>query len=101
MQRGLASGNRHRLVHFRSVHTWNRPTVSAQTSLGEKLGRVVNVIIDDADPVDAKVHSVDETGVELVQIKPGAKKGMPTKYSAPAHYTYQQLSNAVVQVQLK
>ena len=67
----------------------------------KNLGRVVNVIIDDADPVDAKVHSVDETGVELVQIKPGAKKGMPAKYSAPAHYAYEQLSNAIVQVQLK
>ncbi len=67
----------------------------------KNLGRVVNVIIDDAGPVDAKIHSVDETGVELVQITPGAKKGMPEKYSAPAHYTYKQLSNAIVQVQLK
>lgn len=78
----------------------DRPLVR-QHHWEKNLGRVVNVIIDDADPVDAKVHSVDETGVELVQITPGAKKGMPAKYSAPAHYTYQQLSNAVVQVQLK
>jgi len=67
----------------------------------KNLGRIVHVIIDDAEPVDAKIHSVDESGVELVRITPGAKKGMPAKYSAPAHYAYEQLSNAIVQVQLK
>lgn len=67
----------------------------------KNLGRVVNVVIDGAEPIDAKIHSTDDDGVELVQIIPGAKKGMPAKYAAPEHYNYAQLSNAIVQVQLK
>lgn len=67
----------------------------------KNLGRIVNVRIDDAEPIDAKIHSVDADGVELVVLTPGAKKGMPPKYAAPVHYSYEQLSNATVQVQLK
>ena len=67
----------------------------------KNLGRVVNVRIDDAEPIDAKIHSVDVDGVELVVLTPGAKKGMPPKYAAPVHYTYDRLTNAIVQVQLK
>lgn len=67
----------------------------------KNLGRIVSVVIDGAEPIDAKIHSVDDDGVELVRIIPGAKKGMPPKHSAPAHYQYEQLSNAIVQVQLK
>lgn len=78
----------------------DRPLVR-QHHWEKNLGRVVNVVIDDGEPIDAKIHSVDDTGVELVRIIPGAKKGMPVKYADPAHYTYEQLSNAIVQVQLK
>ncbi len=67
----------------------------------KNLGREINVMIDDAEPTDAKIHSVDAAGVELVLITPGAKKGMPPKYAPPRHYAYDQLSNAIVQVQLK
>lgn len=67
----------------------------------KNLGRVVNVTIDDGEARDAKIHSVDATGVELVLISPGAKKGMPPQYAPPAYFTFEQLSNAIVQVQLK
>src|SRR5699024_2932121 len=67
----------------------------------KNLGRVVNVQIDGAEPTDAKIHRVDADGVELVLITPGAKKGMPAKHAPPKHYDYNQLSNAIVQVQLK
>lgn len=67
----------------------------------KNLGRIVSVSIDDDEPTQAKIHSVDAHGVELVVITPGAKKGMPAKYAAPAHYGFEQLTNAVVQVQLK
>lgn len=67
----------------------------------KNLGRVINVNIDSGEPVDAIIHSIAEDGVELVLITPGAKKGMPDKRSRPAHYGYEQLSNAIVQVQLK
>lgn len=67
----------------------------------KNLGRVVNVVIDGEAPVDAKIHSIDDDGVELVRIIPGAKKGMPAKHAAPEHYNFAQLSNAIVQVQLK
>ena len=66
----------------------------------KNLGRIVSVIIDD-EPKEAKIHSVDAQGVELVLITPGAKKGMPAKYAAPVHYDFERLTNAVVQVQLK
>ena len=67
----------------------------------KNLGRIVAVNVEDAGPIEAKIHSVDDDGVALVRITPGAKKGMPAKYAEPAHYAYEQLSNAVVQVQLK
>lgn len=67
----------------------------------KNLGRVVNVRIDDQEATDAKIHDVNADGVELSIITPGAKKGMPAKYAKPEHYTYEQLSNAIVQVQLK
>ncbi|GAA2037109.1 hypothetical protein GCM10009720_17130 [Yaniella flava] len=67
----------------------------------KNLGRIINVAIDGGEPVEAKIHSVHDDGVELTLITPGAKKGMPVKYSEPEHYGYEQLSNAVVQVQLK
>ncbi|WP_022869196.1 ribosome maturation factor RimP [Yaniella halotolerans] len=78
----------------------DRPLVR-QHHWEKNLGRVVNVMIDGDEPIDAKIHSVDGDGVELVQVIPGAKKGMPVKYSDPQHYRYEQLSNAIVQVQLK
>lgn len=67
----------------------------------KNLGRIITVIIDGDQSVEAKIHSVDAEGVELALITPGAKKGMPSKYAAPVHYDYHRLSNAVVQVQLK
>src|SRR5699024_8724280 len=78
----------------------DRPLVR-QHHWEKNLGRVVNVVIDGDEPVDAKVHNVDGNGVDLVRIIPGAKKGMPVKYSDPQYYRYEQLSNAIVQVQLK
>ncbi len=67
----------------------------------KNLGRIVNVSIDGAEPTDAQILSVDAEGVELVVLTPGAKKGMPPKRSAPAYYTYDRLTNATIQVQLK
>lgn len=67
----------------------------------KNLGRIVSVQIDHAETTEAKIHSVDAEGVELVLVTPGAKKGMPAKYAAPKHYAYDRLSNAIVQVQLK
>lgn len=67
----------------------------------KNLGRIIKVVIDAGEPVDAKIHSVNDDGVELTLITPGAKKGMPAKYTEPEHFGYEQLSNAVVQVQLK
>lgn len=67
----------------------------------KNLGRHVRVTIDDGDAVEAKIYAADVAGVELGIITPGAKKGMPPKQGKPAHYSYDQLSHAVVQVQLK
>lgn len=67
----------------------------------KNLGRQVRLIIDDGEPVEAKIFAVDTTGVELGIITPGVKKGMPAKQGAPKHYNYDQLRHAVVQVQLK
>lgn len=67
----------------------------------KNLGRIVHVQINEDEPQEAKIHSVDADGVELVVITPGAKKGMPPKYSKPVYYAFDQLHNAVVQVQLK
>jgi len=67
----------------------------------KNLGRIVNVQIDDAEPTDAKIHDVDAEGVELSVITPGAKKGMPAKYAPPEHYSFDRLTNATIQVQLK
>lgn len=78
----------------------DRPLVR-QHQWRKNLGRIVNVTIDGGEAIEAKIHSVDDDGVELVKITPGAKKGMPPKYADPEHYRYEQLSNAVVQVQLK
>lgn len=67
----------------------------------KNIGRIVTVTIDTAEPQDAKIFDVDADGVELSLITPGAKKGMPAKQSKPAHYGYERLANAIVQVQLK
>lgn len=67
----------------------------------KNIGRILEVTIDESTTTQAKILNVDSEGVELALITPGAKKGMPEKYSEPAHYSYEQLSHAVVQVQLK
>lgn len=74
------------------------------------LGRLVHTGVGELQPdgtfatkeeFTARIDAVNETGVELIQIKPGAKKGMPSKELPAKHYNFEVLSNAQVQVELK
>ncbi|AXR73825.1 MULTISPECIES: ribosome maturation factor RimP [Auritidibacter] len=49
----------------------------------------------------ARIDDVDDTGVELTLIIPGAKKGMPEKVGERAHYSFDDITDAQVQVKLK
>lgn len=65
------------------------------------VGRVVEVTIgDDDEAVWGRIVAADDDGVDFAEIRPGAKKGMPAKESAPKRHSYAVLSSAVVQVEL-
>lgn len=64
------------------------------------IGRVVEVTIGgDDEAVLARILQVDDEGVELAEVRPGAKKGMPAKESAGKHHRFDVLSPATVQVE--
>lgn len=71
-------------------HHWSR-----------NIGRVVEVTIgDDDEAVWGRIIAVDDEAVDFAEIRPGAKKGMPAKESAPKRHPFSVLSSAVVQVEL-
>ncbi|WFP17595.1 ribosome maturation factor RimP [Citricoccus muralis] len=73
-----------------SPHHWAR-----------NVGRVVEVTIgDDDEAVWGRIIAADDEGIDFAEIRPGAKKGMPAKESAPKRHSYAILSSAVVQVEL-
>ncbi|MFC7402876.1 ribosome maturation factor RimP [Citricoccus sp. GCM10030269] len=68
------------------------------------VGRLVTVEVEpgteSAAVVTGRIESVDEDGVVLVPVRPGAKKGMPAKVGAPERHAYDRLGPAQVQVEL-
>lgn len=63
------------------------------------LGRLVEVGVDGEEPVTARLLAVDDAGVELSRVRPGAKKGMPAKVLPAEHVAWPRLGSAVVQVE--
>lgn len=72
------------------------------------IGRLISVNIPEADTVKtvtARLQELTEDSaantaeVELVVVTPGAKKGMPSKFSKPQWYPLSDLSHVVVQVE--
>lgn len=63
------------------------------------VGRLVEVSVDGAAPITARVLEVGADGVELAEHRPGAKKGMPAKTLAPVRVPFAQLGTGAVQVE--
>lgn len=63
------------------------------------VGRLVSVSVDGAEPVTARLTHVGEHDVELVVVRPGAKKGMPAKELPAERVGMDRLGPAVVQVE--
>lgn len=63
------------------------------------VGRLISVSVDGAEPVTARLREVGEDDVELVVVRPGAKKGMPSKELPPERVRLDRLGPAVVQVE--
>lgn len=63
------------------------------------VGRMVSVSLDGAE-VTGRIREADETGVVLVPVRPGAKKGMPAKVGEPERHAYDRLGPGRVQVEL-
>ena len=63
------------------------------------VGRVVRVSVDGAEPVLARLLNAGPDAVELAEVRPGAKKGMPSKELAPQRVALDRLGPAVVQVE--
>lgn len=63
------------------------------------VGRLVEVSVDGAAPITARVLEVGEDDVELAEHRPGAKKGMPAKTLAPVRVPFAQLGTGAVQVE--
>lgn len=63
------------------------------------VGRLVEVSIDAALPVQARVLAVEAAGVELQPVRPGAKKGMPAKVLPAQHVAFDRLGPGLVQVE--
>lgn len=64
------------------------------------LGRMVAVAPAGAAEITARIREADETGVVLVPVRPGAKKGMPAKVGAPERHGYDRLGPGRVRVEL-
>ncbi len=63
------------------------------------VGRLVEVSVDGADPITARVLEVGEDEVELAEHRPGAKKGMPAKTLPAVRVPFAQLGPGTVQVE--
>lgn len=63
------------------------------------VGRLVQVSVDDAAAITARVLEADEDGVDLAEHRPGAKKGMPAKTLAPVRVGFERLGPGAVQVE--
>lgn len=63
------------------------------------VGRLVEVSIDRALPVTARVLAVEPLGVELQTVKAGAKKGMRPKVLPAEHVPFARLGPGRVQVE--
>jgi ribosome maturation factor RimP len=65
------------------------------------VGRMVSVTLTGEETeIMGRVQEADETGVVLVPVRPGAKKGMPAKVGEPEHLAYDRLGPGRVQVEL-
>jgi ribosome maturation factor RimP len=63
------------------------------------VGRMVAVALDGQE-ITARIREADESGVVLVPVRPGAKKGMPAKVGEPERHAYDRLGPGQVQVEL-
>jgi ribosome maturation factor RimP len=63
------------------------------------VGRMVSVSLGGQE-VTARIREADESGVVLVPVRPGAKKGMPAKVGEPERHAYDRLGPGRVQVEL-
>lgn len=63
------------------------------------VGRLLEVVVDGAAPVTARLLAVQEDAVELAVVRPGAKKGMKAKELPAERIGYDRLGPAVVQVE--
>jgi len=68
------------------------------------VGRLVSVAVagegDARSELTGRIREADATGVVLVPVRPGAKKGMPAKVGAPERHDYDRLGPGRVQVEL-
>lgn len=63
------------------------------------VGRLVEVSVDGAAPITARLLEVGEDDVELAEHRPGAKKGMPAKTLDPVRVPFARLGTGTVQVE--
>ncbi|MDI3330077.1 MAG: ribosome assembly cofactor RimP [Micrococcus sp.] len=63
------------------------------------VGRMVSVPVGERE-ITGRLQAADETGVVLVPVRPGAKKGMPAKVGEPERHAYDRLGPGRVQVEL-
>jgi ribosome maturation factor RimP len=63
------------------------------------VGRLVSVSLGEQE-ITARIREADESGVVLVPVRPGAKKGMPAKVGEPERHAYDRLGPGRVQVEL-
>ena len=63
------------------------------------VGRMVSVSLGEQE-ITARIREADESGVVLVPVRPGAKKGMPAKVGEPERHAYDRLGPGRVQVEL-
>lgn len=63
------------------------------------VGRMVTVSLGGQE-VTARIREADESGVVLVPVRAGAKKGMPAKVGEPERHAYDRLGPGRVQVEL-
>lgn len=62
-------------------------------------GRLVRVSVQGGDPILARIEEVEEDGVVLTPVRPGAKKGMPAKEGELVKHGFEALGPGVVQVE--
>ncbi|MDY6055317.1 ribosome assembly cofactor RimP [Micrococcus sp.] len=76
----------------------DRPLTEAR-HFARNVGRLVEVSVDGASPVTARLLAAGEDAVELAVVRPGAKKGMPARQLPAESVALDRLGPATVQVE--